>query len=364
MILKDEFEEIAHTGGKIEFIHDPEQGTAIRISHTTPQPVVIHQLCVSFEGKVLDFVPIGGIGTVIPYPQPSILAYVISDKEGLFGRACPKCQSYFRSGFLTSKTICPYCGHRDKGVKFLTKNQLQFVGNFCNAFLEAHSQGKSITVDLDEFIHKLGDNKPGWMYSEERQQSQHKCAQCRCVYDILGDYGVCPACGHPNFFQVISTKLDELEAKFKDVDESVTDRHEREIEWEKLTRCVSEFEALANTLREHLLLFPATPGRKAEISNLSFQKIVHAAGCLKQWYGIDILKDISPEDLEFLNLMFNRRHVFTHKAGRVDQEYIDNTGDSVRLNQVIRLRSREIKRLVPLMRTCSTNLIAGFTSLG
>lgn len=260
--------------------------------------------------------------------------------------------------------MCPYCGKKDEGVEFLTQNQLQFIGNFCQAFVEAQTKGETITIDLDALINKLSENKPGWVYSEERQQSKHQCTECNCTYDILGDYGVCPSCGRPNFPRVINAKLDDLEAQLKLADETITDRDEREVEWEKLTRCVSEFEALANTIRQHLLQLPAIPKRKADLANLSFQRILGAAQRLEQWYGFDILKGTSEEDKQFLNLMLNRRHVFTHNAGRVDQEYLDNTGDtSVRLNQVIRLRSREIKRVLPLVRACSLALIDGFSAI-
>jgi len=39
------------------------------------------------------------------------------------------------------------------------------------------------------------------------------------------------------------------------------------------------------------------------------------------------------DDKTFLNRMFNRRHVLIHNGGRIDQEYLDNIGDTtVRLN--------------------------------
>jgi hypothetical protein len=155
-----------------------------------------------------------------------------------------------------------------------------------------------------------------------------------------------------------------MEQHFKDVDEKISDRHEREVEWEKLTRCVSEFEAFANTIKSQLLTLPTTPKRKADISNLSFQNIVKAHECFENWFGINIFNDISKEDILFLNKMFNRRHIFVHNAGKVDQEYIDNTNDkSARLNQVIRFESREIKRILPLVRKCALNLIKGFESM-
>jgi hypothetical protein len=144
----------------------------------------------------------------------------------------------------------------------------------------------------------------------------------------------------------------------------LTDRDEREIEWEKLTRCVSEFEALGNAIRIHLLRLPQTPKRKSDLSQLSFQRVINAAERIKEWFGFDYLEGISTEDMRFVSIMFNKRHVFTHNAGRVDQEYIDNTGDtSVKINQVLRLRSKEIRRLLPLMRVISLNFVNGFSSI-
>ena len=360
----EEFEEIAHTGGKITFVHHPGQGTAVKIEHCNPWAASLHQVCISFEGEILDFVPFGGIGRVIPYPQPSILAFLISDKEGLFGRQCPECNSYFRSNFLTSKTTCAYCGHQNRGVEFLTKNQLQFIQQFCYSFIEADTTQQTIEVNLDDLINGLDENQPGWVYTEERQQSKHTCSNCRCIYDILGDYGVCPCCSRPNFRSIVVRKFDEFEQQFIDVDTNITDRHEREIEWEKLTRCVSEFETLANTVRMQLLKIPLIPHRRAALSRVGFQRIINSSEQIENWFGIKILEGLTDDDRSFLNKMFNRRHVFTHNGGRVDQEYLDNTGDvSVRINQVIRLHSREIRRLIPMVRQCAINFVGGLESL-
>jgi hypothetical protein len=64
------------------------------------------------------------------------------------------------------------------------------------------------------------------------------------------------------------------------------------------------------------------------------------------------------------NRMFNRRHVLTHNGGRIDQKYLENTNDkSVRLNQKIIVGSSEIRRLIPLLRTCAQNLFQSFESI-
>ncbi len=360
----DEFEEIAHTGGTITFIHDPQRGTATQLRNVTTHRVVVYQVCVSFDGEVLDFVAPGGIGQNIPYPQPSILAFLISDVEGLFGQRCPSCKSYFRSDCIGGNTTCPYCLHKAKGTEYLTENQAQFISAFCNTFIKAHQSGTTIEVDLNEIIDDLKSNKPGWVYSEERQQSKFKCFSCGATYDILGEYGTCPCCGVTNYKEVVESKLDALEKEFITADKNIKDRHDREVAWEKLTRCVSEFEALANSVRKSMLMLPMTPKRRSDLSQLSFQRIINASECLERWFDVKILEEITEDDRVFLNQMFNRRHVFTHNAGKIDQEYIDNTGDnSVRVNQTIRFRSNQIRRLIALIRKCSANLVEGFLSI-
>lgn len=297
-----------------------------------------------------------------PPPDPLIQVWMISDIEGLYGRTCPECKSYFRTNCVTENTCCPYCSHWDTCIVFTTRNQQEFITQYCNLFIKSYEEQKELIVDLNEIT--LAHNKPSWLYSEEQQQNRFDCKNCRTTVDVLGDYAGCPKCGTRNYEEIIKAKLDELERQFKTADVNLTDRYDREIEWEKLLRCVSEFEAMANDLRKMLMSLPATPQRKADLNKLSFQRIINASEALNNWFGFEILKDISTQDREFMNKMFNRRHVFTHNAGRVDQEYLNNTGDSsVRLNEVIRLRSNEVKRLIPLIRQIANSLITGFKSI-
>ena len=158
--------------------------------------------------------------------------------------------------------------------------------------------------------------------------------------------------------------MTEIETRFNKVDETIEGRHEREVEWERLLRCVSEFEGLANELKKFLSLNPLTPKRRADLNNLSFQKILNANDRINDWFGFQILEGISEDDRNYINIMFNKRHLFTHTNGRVDQEYLNNTNDTkLRLNELVRLRSKEIRRLLPLIRQMSSNLTKGYLSI-
>ncbi len=260
--------------------------------------------------------------------------------------------------------FCPYCGHTGKGICFLTDNQLKYIAVFCNSFIEAHEGDNDVILDLDKLSQELPENKPKWLYSEEKQQNSYSCGHCKTKYDILGEYGLCPHCGKPNVKEIFQSKMDDFAKQFHELDEKLSDRHEREVEWEKLTRCISEFESLANQLRDYMTRFPATPQRRNALKAMTFQNILKANDSIREWFGFEICDGLLEADRHFLNIMFNRRHLFTHNAGRVDQEYLDNTQDTtVRLNQVLRIRSKEIRRLIDLVSRCGLNLIRGYDSI-
>jgi hypothetical protein len=251
-------------------------------------------------------------------------------------------------------------------VAFTTKNQLQFIHKIRESFLSAFNERRSITIDLDKLADELPENRPTWIYSEERQQNSYDCPapDCKTRYDILGEYAGCPTCGKRNSLQVFERHINEVEDQLIKADVELTDRQEREVEWEKLSRCISDFEAMARDLQGQLSLLPAIPRRKKEIEGMSFQNILKANESLQNWFGFDVLFRFSDDDKTFLNRMFNRRHVLTHNGGRIDQEYLDNTGDTtVKLNYKISVRSKEIRRLIPLLRTIAQNLFQGFESI-
>jgi hypothetical protein len=365
----EEFKEIALSGGKIEFIKEGE-GVSMRFTHSSPFPLTCFPANISRDGIYLiedtrKLVQIKNHHSLSLHDNP-LPAYIISDRTGMLGRSCLSCKSYFRTDwFGMEDTYCPYCIHHGHKFEFMTKNQLKFLEEYRKAFLEAFKQEGVSSINLDDVVNKLSENKPEWFYAEEKQQQSIKCPECKTRFDILGIYGKCPKCQKSNHLDIISAKLEDLQSQFDRADETLRDRHKRESEWKKLLSfSVSEFEALANYLKKMVLRIPATPKRKSDLSNLSFQNIIKANDCYSNWFGFEIFENIQRVDRDFMNKMFNRRHLIIHKASVVDQEYLDNTKDnSARLNQVIRIRSREIKRLLPLVKKSSMNLIKGIESI-
>jgi hypothetical protein len=208
-----------------------------------------------------------------------------------------------------------------------------------------------------------------WVYTEERQQTHFKCAndECRMESDVLGEYVRCPSCGRRTARTVINRKLTELSTDFESDAQNIPKekRQDRQRRWRHyVPAVVSEFEVFGRDLAEALALLPATPSRRKDILALAFQHPIGAATRLKEWFDFDILTGIEHADRDFLHRMFNRRHLFTHTGGRVDQDYLDKTGDkSVRLNETIRVDSKEVRRLILLVQKMATSFVDGVESI-
>jgi hypothetical protein len=357
---------IPAAGGKVEYLYDSERGIAAKISGTGFR--AIYQVALSIDGKhLLATVSAGGIGSTSICPQPSVLTFVQSDEQGMWGRNCPACRKYFRTDHVMGDTTCPYCYVIATDLAFVSQDQRKYLTACYDAFARAYLQKKSTAVDMAQ----ISDEKVAWHYSEVKQQFHFVCRTngCKCQTDILGQFGYCPRCGRSNgraiFLQTVDSELTRLE----EVKATVSDRREREDVWEKMTvDAVSRLEALGKHLRRRLLRFPLTAHRRKELERLSFQQLTNADRLLKQWFDIGLLewagtaanprRQVRPPDVNFIRVMVQKRHILIHNGGVVDQEYLDNTADtSVQLDERIRIRSKDTKRFLALVRDTATNLL-------
>lgn len=359
----EEFHEIGNCGGKIELLKQRER-VAMQVTGTGGLSYV--QMGISLDGDRVIFWPMRGIDQrPVKEPSPMVPAFLPADKTGLWGRSCPKCKAYFRTDGFQEYMFCPYCYCRAPAAAFTTENQRAFLNRQRELWIVAFEGGESVTIDLDGIASELPQNRPSWTPREEQQQFHFVCEKCKTSCDILGEYASCPACGYRNSLVVFKCHWEELDTEFRRADAEIQDRHEREKAWNNLLpRFVSAFEAMADDLRDQLLKLPLTVKRRKEVANLSFQRIIEAEERLRTWFGIEILDGMKQDDGEFLNREFNRRHLIIHRAGRVDDEYLQKTGDtSVKLHQTIRIRSNELARLSELLRQCATNFFDQFASV-
>lgn len=354
--------------GKVEYIYEEGRGISVRISNSEPTYHALYQVALSIDGtRLLCTVPIAGLGQTAVAPQPSVTAFVQSDIQGMWGRNCPFCEKYFRSEQIVGDTTCPYCCVVAPDIAFVSNDQKRYLAVCYDAFANAYMKKQTTSVDIAD----ITDEKSAWHYSEEKQQLVFKCqnARCKCRTDVLGEYAFCPRCGHSNarehFFEAAEAELVRLEQ----IHTSVQDRHEREVVWEQMTTgAVSRLEALAKHLRKILVLFPMTANRRKHLQQMNFQSVIESNTLLHQWFDIGFFerpgddeipkRQIVPDDQVFIRKMIQKRHILIHNGGIVDEEYLRLAGDTtVRLDERIRIRSKEVKRFLTLISEMASNLL-------
>jgi hypothetical protein len=362
---------IRAAGGKLEYLHQPDGRLAYKISSTSGSGMrAMYMVAVSMDGThLLDTVPAVGIGGTAVYPQPSVVAYVQSDEQGMWGRNCPACERYFRTTHIHNGSVCPYCAESAPSLTFISKAQRVYIAASYDAFGRAMVTGKDTSLDLAD----VTDATPAWHYSEEKQQLHFKCQTvgCGAETDILGRYGYCPRCGRTNARPAFNESMSRMLTRWDGTDKNVSDRDARGEVWEDLTvKSVTEFEALAKHLRRKLLTFPMTRSRRQAVEELNFQSPLQAEEALRQWFDIGVVawdgnakvppRAVKQSELPFIKKMVQRRHILIHNGGVVDEDYLTLSGDNqVRLDERIRVSSRDARHFVEVVSEMGLNLLDG-----
>jgi hypothetical protein len=374
-------DKIRAAGGKLEYLFQPDGRLAFRISGNSSSGMrAMYMVAVSMDGShFVDEVPAVGIGGTAVYRQPSVVAYVQSDEQGMWGRNCPACERYFRTTHIFHDSVCPYCAKSAPSLTFISKAQRMYIAASYDAFARAMLTHEDTSLSLDDVTDKapnqddVTDKTPAWHYSEEKQQTHFKCKTdgCGVETDILGIYGFCPRCGRTNARVAFSDVIDRMLARWAEAEKAVTDREQRAEVWADLTvKSVTEFETLAKHLRRKLLISPMTPKRREELEALNFQSPLEADVSLRQWFDIGIVqwsgnaasapRALKDTELPFITKMLQRRHILIHNSGVVDEGYLKLSGDTqARLHERIRIPSKECRHFVELVREMGLNLLDG-----
>ena len=63
-------------------------------------------------------------------------------------------------------------------------------------------------------------------------------------------------------------------------------------------------------------------------AKLTFQNLERATEALTSLFGVDLPALVADDEWRLLEIGFMRRHLLAHRAGVVDQRYLDQTGDT------------------------------------
>jgi len=357
-----EFREVAHSGGQLVITVKVDAAGhrmyQLTWQHCRPVAAAVFAVYALPQGLVLCQMNLGGIGSgQDPPPIPGAYqVFIGSDSEGKFGRQCPACGGYWRSGLAAQ--FCPYCGIQASVIDFLTMAQRSYVEQYCakmNEALRVDVDGEYV-IDMDAVADAADaaiTEKPAFYYAELSQQNRFTCKACGGFNDILGTFGYCTVCGTRNDLQELSDKTLP----------SIRDRINAGAQYEACVRdAVAAFDSFVGQYVKQLIQrVPLTPARKNRLENARFHNLQVVAAELRGTFDINILEGFDPTDIDFATLMFHRRHVYEHSGGEADEKYIADSGDSsVRLKQALRETVQSAHQIAGAVQKMASNLHRGF----
>jgi hypothetical protein len=231
------------------------------------------------------------------------------------------------------------------------------VQNYCqklNQALNSDEDGDHV-IDMDAVADAAGKDieKPPFYYAEQSQQKQLNCSACGEFNDILGKFVYCTACGTRNDFS-------ELE---NDIIPAIrADLNSGGVPSNCLKDIGSAFDTFVGQLTDQLIQNrPMRSTRRERIRKMRFHDLAATRKELIGGFDIDICEGLTDQDIAAAVRMFQRRHVYEHNGGEVDEKYLRDSGDtSVRLKQAIRETQTGVHEFANLVLRLARNLHRGF----
>lgn len=289
-----------------------------------------------------------------------LMVAIKPDEDGYTGRECPSCERYFKikggtgiPGLATCR--CPYCNHLGPPDHFWTKAQIEYAKSVAlNKFsdhllsslreIERRSDPRAF---LSIGIQVKGSPTPIAYYSEKELEERVTCAACSLEYAIYGAFGYCPDCGIHNSAQIAVANLD-LVLKMLDLAKSASPDVQAKLIENALEDAVSCFDGFG---REHCVNQPY---------KISFQNIESAKEKLFREHQFDLSAPLTTAEWKFVSDQFQKRHLFAHKMGIADAEFVAKTGcQPDLLGRKVQVSEVDVRTLVGYLRTLAYALHAG-----
>ena len=308
---------------------------------------------------------------------------LISDAKGYFDRECPNenCLYTFKINMqdweekVFDETVyCPMCGHVDTSDKWWTKEQLEAMQK-----IAADYAMEMITGKLDKAFGKLARStrnnkfvkityKPGKRISfvnnpigqREEWEQDIQCPYCFTRYSVIGTAHFCPCCGKTIIDSTFDSSIDNTVKMIESIDE-MEDLFAKLYGIDKAkSMCTDMLEGTFGDIVSAFQLFAATIYTQISSKNVrknDFQIIEKGSKLFFEASGKSYDDFIDASEIEKLNVAFQKRHVFEHGGGIVDEDYLRKSRDtSYKLGQRLIIHKSEVLETIEIVKKLSAGL--------
>lgn len=309
---------------------------------------------------------------------------ILPDEKGYFDRECPNpdCQYTFKiklddwkEKVSDEEVHCPMCGHVASSGEWWTQEQLtaqkkiaqEWAVNYAKQMLNKafkkiaastiHSKYVKITYKPYRTI-SFRNNPIG---QRGEWENEITCEQCGTQYSVIGSAYFCPCCGFNSASRAfldtverIGKMLDSIPGIKVHLEENRNgddaDDICRALLENSIGEIVSGFQKFAACRYEML-------SGKSGVRVNDFQIVDKGSNMFMSLCGKGYETWLSPEELQDMKLLFQRRHILEHNSGIVDQRYIDQSGDaSYNVGQRIVVHERDARRLLAIVQKLGEGL--------
>lgn len=294
------------------------------------------------------------------------------DSDGFIGRECPnrECRRYFKitnGTGLTGEDLpchCPYCGHATSQEEFATQEQIEF-----GTSIVKRQVVDAVVKDLKrsefdirgpmgmEFSMRVKSGPPAPIrhYRENKLETTVVCDHCTLRYAIYGVFAFCPDCGRHNSHQMLDKNLEVVTKKI-DWAAAADTELAKSLHEDALANVVAAFDGFG---REVCRVHARTAHDPAKANNISFQNLEGSRKRVQSLFDFDLAHRLDANDWQFAHRCFQKRHLFAHTMGVIDEEYVAKTTDPhAVVGRRITVTGEEVSKLVGVVRQLGQFLVS------
>ena len=269
---------------------------------------------------------------------------------------------------------CPMCGHIDTSEKWWTQAQLDSASKIASDYVM-----DMISGELDKIFGRLARStrgnkfvkityKPGKRISfsnnpigqSEEWETEIECDKCGTRYSVIGSAYFCPCCGNNSAISVFDESLDSIEKMLEslgEMKELLTNSYGRD-KAETMSRSllesslgdiVSAFQKFAECV------YKQKSSEKVRVND--FQIVEKGSNLFLDATGKGYDEWLTKQEIERMNLLFQRRHIIEHNAGIIDEKYVEKSLDPAYVvGQRIIVRKEDAQELLRIIKKLSMGL--------
>lgn len=306
---------------------------------------------------------------------------IISDEKGYLDRECPheECEFVFKiriedwkNKVSDEKVYCPRCGHVASSDQWWTQQQLDDIKEI--AIQWAMSQ---VQKTINKSFRKMSRHsnkyfkikyRPGKKITfqnnpigqQEEWELEILCNQCGTKTSVIGTAYFCPCCGHNAVDRVFNESMERIKIQLNSLSEM-----------QELLERIYDIDTVANMIQnmietslkdiisayQKFAMESFNKGCTKKVRPNDFQIVDKGSSLFQKNYGVGYYEWLTSDEISFMNLMFQRRHILEHNNGIVDDKYLHNSKDTLyKMGQRVVCKKDHVLKLLDLIRKLSVTI--------